>query len=87
VPIETKKIQGKEVHSIGAGALIACLAPEIKSNQVELLAQGIVVWHKAQNTAGDSMIVFRDSAFADDIAKTNLTSILNQNGLHNVRSL
>ena len=87
VPIETKKIQGKEVHSIGAGALIACLAPEIKSDQVELLAQGIVVWHKAQNTAGDSMIVFRDSAFADDIAKTNLTSILNQNGLHNVRSL
>jgi adenine-specific DNA-methyltransferase len=87
VPIETKKIQGKDVHSIGAGALIACLAAEIKSDQVELLAQGIVAWHKAQNTAGDSMIVFRDSAFADDIAKTNLTSILNQNGLHNVRSL
>jgi adenine-specific DNA-methyltransferase len=87
VPIETKKIQGKEVHSIGAGALIACLAPEIKSDQVEQLAQGIVAWHRGQNTAGDSMIVFRDSAFADDIAKTNLTSILNQNGLHNVRSL
>jgi adenine-specific DNA-methyltransferase len=87
VPIETKKIQGKEVHSIGAGALIACLAPEINSDQVELLAQGVVAWHKGQNTAGDSMIVFRDSAFADDVAKTNLTSILNQNGLHNVRSL
>ena len=87
VPIETKKIQGKEVHSIGLGALIACLAPEIKSDQVEQLAHGIVAWHKGQNTAGDSMIVFRDSAFEDDVAKTNLTSILSQNGLHNVRSL
>ena len=30
---------------------------------------------------------FRDSAFVDDVAKTNLTAILQQNGLENVRSL
>ena len=28
-----------------------------------------------------------DSAFADDVAKTNLAAILNQHGLANVRSL
>ncbi|CAN5691438.1 hypothetical protein BH23GEM3_BH23GEM3_05640 [soil metagenome] len=31
--------------------------------------------------------LFRDSAFADDVAKTNLAAILNQHGLQNVRSL
>jgi adenine-specific DNA-methyltransferase len=32
-------------------------------------------------------IVFRDSAFIDDVAKSNLTAILQQFGLKNVRSL
>jgi adenine-specific DNA-methyltransferase len=32
-------------------------------------------------------IVSRDSAFAEDVAKTNLTAILQQHGLENVRSL
>jgi len=30
---------------------------------------------------------FRDSAFADDVAKTNLATILQQNGLKHLRSL
>ena len=32
-------------------------------------------------------LVFRDSAFADDVAKSNLTAIFHQHGLENVRSL
>ena len=36
---------------------------------------------------GDSTVVFRDSAFEDDVAKTNLAAILEQRGLENVRSL
>ena len=51
------------------------------------LALGIVEWHKALAPAGESTIVFRDSAFTDDVAKTNLAAILQQNGLENVRSL
>jgi hypothetical protein len=35
----------------------------------------------------DTRIVFRDSAFADDVAKTNLAAILQQHGLDDVRSL
>jgi len=31
--------------------------------------------------------VFRDSAFANDIAKTNVAAILEQNGIKHVRSL
>ena len=37
--------------------------------------------------AGEAQVVFRDSTFADDVAKTNITAILKQRGLENVRSL
>jgi adenine-specific DNA-methyltransferase len=87
VPIEQKVIAGKTVHSIGVGTLIACLAPAITAEEVESLALGIVEWHKVQAPACESTLVFRDSAFADDVAKTNLATILQQHGLQNIRSL
>jgi adenine-specific DNA-methyltransferase len=87
VPIETRTIAGQQVHSIGAGTLLVCLSKSITTKEVEPLALGIAAWHKAQAPAGESTIVFRDSAFADDVAKTNLTAILQQHGLENVRSL
>jgi len=87
VPIEKKDIAGKTVHSIGGGVLMACLAPEITREDVEPLAQGVVAWHQALAPAGDTTCVFRDGAFADDVAKTNLAAILNQHGLTTVRSL
>jgi len=87
VPIEQRTIAGKTVHSIGAGSLLVCLAPEIAGKEVESLALGIVDWYKALAPAGDTTVVFRDSAFADDVAKTNLTAILQQHELENVRSL
>ena len=87
VPVETRTIAGKSVRSIGAGTLIVCLAENIAPAEVEPLALGIVAWHKELAPDGDSTVVFRDSAFEDDIAKTNLTAILEQHGLGNVRSL
>ena len=87
IPIEQKTIAGKAVHSIGAGVLLVCLAPQIAAAEVEPLALGLVDWHKELAPVGDSQLVFRDSAFADDVAKTNLTAILQQHGLDNVRSL
>ena len=87
VPIETRAIAGKSVHSIGAGTLIACLDEMIDGDDIEPLAHGIAEWHAILAPAGDTTVVFRDSAFADDVAKTNLTAILEQRGLRNVRSL
>ena len=54
---------------------------------MEPLALGLVDWHKQLKPAGETTVVFRDSAFADDVAKTNLTAILHQHGLETVRSL
>jgi adenine-specific DNA-methyltransferase len=87
VPIEQKGIAGKTVHSIGVGALLVCLSDSIDRDAIEPLAQGIVAWHKELKPAVDTRVVFRDSAFADDVAKSNLTAILQQHGLDDVRSL
>ncbi|MFT8891359.1 MAG: site-specific DNA-methyltransferase [Acetobacter papayae] len=87
VPIEKRNIEGLDVHAVGGGVLLACLAEKITREQVEPLAQGIIAWHTKLAAAGDITCVFRDSAFADDVAKTNLAAILEQHGIQNVRSL
>jgi adenine-specific DNA-methyltransferase len=87
VPIEPKSIAGKTVYSIGVGSLFVCLLPQIGREEIEPLAHGIVDWYKDLAPAGETQIVFRDSAFTDDVAKTNVTAILKQHGLENVRSI
>jgi len=87
VPIESRTIGGKTVGAVGSGVLMLCLAEKIAAKEVESLASGIVAWHQELAPAGDSTVVFRDSAFAGDVAKTNMAAILAQNGLENVRSL
>ncbi len=92
VPIETQKVDGNAkqihiLHSIGGGSLLVCLSKSIPQGDVEPLALALVEWHQELNPAGDTTVVFRDSAFADDVAKSNITAILQQHGLETVRSL
>lgn len=87
VPVESQSIANKKVYSVGLGALIVCLDKSIKVTEVESLALGIIEWHKEIASESESSLVFRDSAFENDIAKTNLTAILEQHGLNNIRSL
>lgn len=87
VPIEQKQIAGKLVHSIGAGALIACLSDGITRDVAEELGTGIAAWRKALNPAVDTRVVFKDSGFADNDAKLNMAAILTQAGITDMRSL
>jgi adenine-specific DNA-methyltransferase len=87
VPIEKKEIAGKTVNAVGGGALIVCLADGLTKDVVEALANGIVAWRKVLAPAVDTRVVFKDSGFTDDVAKTNMAAILNQNGILDVRSL
>ena len=87
VPIEVRKVAGKDVHAVGGGVLMACLAPAIASAEVDALATGIIAWRQELAPAGDTTCIVLDSAFADDVAKTNLAAILEQHGIQNVRSL
>ncbi len=63
------------------------VSPSIRIDEPEPLAWGITAWHKALSPAGESTVVFRDAAFADDVTKSNLSAIFQQYGLGNVRSL
>ena len=87
VPMETRTIAGKVVHSVGAGTLLVCLSTSIAPGDVEALATGMIAWHRELAPAGETVCVFRDSGFADDEAKTNLAAILQQAGLDHVESL
>ena len=86
VPIESRQAAGKTIYSIGHGALFACLDESITSDQVEEIAQAVVEWYR-ELAPEDTHVFFRDSAFADDVAKTNMAVILEQNGITHVRSL
>ena len=87
VPVEVKVLVGKSVYSIGGGALIACLADGIGIDIVESLSAEILTWRKALAPAVDTRVVFKDSGFSNDVAKSNMAAILNQNGISDVRSL
>lgn len=87
VPIEKRTIAGKDVHAIGGGVLMACLAKTTSRDEVEPLAQGIVAWHRSLSPSGETHVVFRDSAFEDDVTKTNMAAILHQSGIGRIRSL
>jgi adenine-specific DNA-methyltransferase len=87
VAIEAKTIAGKAVHSVGGGALMVCLADGLTKEVVEPLSAGNAAWRVALAPAVDTRVVFKDSGFADDVAKTNMAAVLNQNGISDVRSL
>ena len=116
LPVQRQVIAGHTVHSVGAGALLVCLARDVTGQwdtstgsvrtgdvmaefsvtaaNAEALALGIADWH-AQLAAAlgqtpqelHTRVVLRDSLFDGDVAKTNLTAILRQRGLEDVRSL
>ena len=85
--MERREFVGKQVYSVDGGALIACLDTVISADDAEGLALGIAEWRGSLENAADAMVVFRDSAFADDVVKTNTTEILRQHGFKNIRSI
>ena len=85
--IQVRVISGKPVSAVGSGTLIVCLAESIRFGEVETLSHGILKWWKELAPTGDSMIVFLDNSFEDDVSKANLAAILQQHGLSNVRSI
>jgi len=87
VPIESREVAGKNIYSIGYGVLFACLDESITREQVEDIAQAIIGWHAELAPSSDTHVFFRDSAFRDDVSKTNMAAILEQNGITHVRSL
>jgi adenine-specific DNA-methyltransferase len=82
VPIEQRKIDGKTVYIIGAGALIVCLADKVSLDVVEGIAK-----LKTELKPEVMRVVFKDAGFKDDVVKTNAVQILRQAGIEDVKSL
>jgi adenine-specific DNA-methyltransferase len=80
--IEEKQIGSHKVRAVGGGAVFACLGSQIAAVDVEQLADGIAEWRDELAPANPelSRVVFRDSAFETDVAKTNLALILKERG-------
>ena len=87
VPMKERTVAGKRVHSIGGGVLFVSLATEIRAEEAEALALGIVDWRDELDPVGEVAAVFRDSGFENDVAKSNVAAILEQHGVDTVRSL
>ena len=81
-----REISAATEDRFGPGLLV-CLDRDIGRADAEPLALGLVAWHAELAPAGPCTVVFRDSGFADDVAKSNLAAILHQHGLSAVRSL
>lgn len=81
-PIESRNIAGKNVYSIGFGALFVCLDMEITIDVVE----GIVAY-KDELVPARTSIIFRDNGFKDSTVKTNALQILRTNDIEEVMSI
>ncbi len=86
-PSERRFIADTRVYTIGEGVVFACLGKTIPNEAVEEIANGILAWKKELSPAGNSTCILRDSAFGNDVAKSNFTAILQQGGLNEIRSL
>jgi adenine-specific DNA-methyltransferase len=86
-PIARRSCGGKVVQRIGGTGLMACLDAHIARDDVEALAMGIVQWLHDEPAGRDVSCLFLDSAFEDDVAKSNLAAILEQHGVREMKSL
>lgn len=82
-------LAGKKVYEMGAGALIVCMADQVKQEVAEAIAQ---LWKEVKPAAIDESskaaincrVVFKDNGFDDNNDKTNVLQILKQHGIDNV---
>ena len=94
--ILSKKLPTKsgelEIFADEKASQIVCLTKDLNLETAEELAIAIVKWHQeltlnAAQKPQNCNLVFRDSAFLDDVVKTNFLAILNQAGFTQINSL
>ena len=67
LPISRDEVDGREVHDVDDGALIACFAEAVTPAVVRAIAE-----------RGPLRAVFRDDAFASDAARINAEQIFRE---------
>lgn len=77
----------QKVYVVDAGPLIACLDEDYKNDDVSGVANSLKDLANAIKAGTDVTVVLRDSAFANDVAKTNLIAALEQHGISSVKTI
>jgi len=81
-PIEEFEVCGKEIYSIGYGALMICLDNEITTDVANEIA-----CLKEELKPEVIRVVFKDNGFKDDSVKTNTKEILRNAGIDEIVSI
>jgi adenine-specific DNA-methyltransferase len=81
-PVEARTIHGKRVYVLGAGTLVVCLADRVGLDVIEGIAE-----LRKELQPEVMRVVFRDTSFEGDIAKTNAVQILRQADIDDIKSL
>ena len=82
LPIEKYKAGDKQIFSVGIGALMCCLDTEITTEVAHE-----IIRLKDELKPEVIRVVFRDTGFKDDSAKTNTKEILRTNGVDEIVSI
>ena len=82
LPIEKQSFDGKDVYTVGAGALFVCLADGVTTKVAEHIGA-----KKQELKPAVCRVVFKDNGFATDVDKTNVMQTLRQFGIEEVRSI
>jgi len=82
LPIQKHTQNGNTIYDVGMGALLVCLSQDIQKETVEAIGK-----LKEELAPETCRVVFKDSGFKDDAAKTNAMQILKRFGITEVRSI
>ena len=77
LPSETRSIAGTNVHALGGGVLMVCLA-DIAEDEAEALGQGICDWRVELDPLRATTFYFKDVGFQNAATKANLAAIIRQ---------
>lgn len=81
-PVETRELANCPIYTVGAGALVLFFSDSISNDDVNTIAE---LNHKLNPE--QMRVVFKDSGFKDDVAKTNAIQILRQRGIEDVKTI
>lgn len=82
-PLTTKVDNPRsDIFVLGGGSLIVCLNELVDGDDLQFISE---TYEKLQSEF--VRVVFKDSGFKDDVAKTNAIQILRQRGIEDVKTI
>jgi adenine-specific DNA-methyltransferase len=85
--IDVRNAANQAFFVVPDGPVIACLAEDYDNADVAKVAAALTSIAKEISPQADVTVVLRDSAFVNDVAKTNLLAALEQSAISNVKTI